>query len=315
MDRIAVAYSPLRDASPQDILAWSRRAEELGFAGVFIPESFNDSLAYAEAVGFATTRIKVGTGITNIYLRHPTLLAQQAAAVQEFSDGRLMLGLGVGHRPVNASLGIDMGDPLERTREVVGVLRAAWAKGPHQPRPRTPPTILAAALARPMVELAGEVADGVIFNLFPLERYLKAMAMLRRGAERGGRDLESLEVCHFTTAYLGPDRAACLHEAKRMLARYASLQFYGNMLVQSGFGAEVEAIRAAMKSRDVAAAERAVTDEMADAVTLVGDPAHCRERLRAYQMAGATMCIVFPNPVGESRGAAVERALIALAPR
>jgi 5,10-methylenetetrahydromethanopterin reductase len=315
MDRIAVAFSPLRDASPQDILAWSRRAEALGFEAVFIPESFNDSLAYAEAVAFATSRIKVGTGITNIYLRHPTLLAQQAAAVQEFSDGRLLLGLGVGHRPVNAALGIDMGDPLARTREVVGVLRTAWAKGPHQPRPRTPPPILAAALARPMVELAGEVADGVIFNLFPLERYLKAMAMVRRGAERGGRDPGSLEVCHFTTAYLGPDRAACLHEAKRMLARYASLSFYGNMLVQCGFGREVETIRAAMKSRDVAGAEQAVTDEMADAVTLIGDPAHCRERLRAYQMAGATMCIVFPNPVGESRGAAVERVLTALAPR
>src|SRR5215468_2496698 len=315
MDRIAIAFSPLRDASPQDILSWSRRAEELGFDAVFIPESFNDSLAYAEAVAFATSRIKVGTGITNIYLRHPTLLAQQAAAVQEFSGGRLLLGLGVGHRPVNAALGIEMGDPLARTREIVEVLRTAWAKGPHQPRPRTPPAILAAALARPMVELAGEVADGVIFNLFPLERYRKAMAMVRRGAERGGRDPESLEVCHFTTAYLGPDRAACLHEAKRMLARYASLQFYGNMLAQSGFGAEVEAIRAAMKSRDVAVAERAVSDEMADAVTLVGDPAHCRERLRAYQMAGATMCIVFPNPVGESRGAAVERALTALAPR
>ena len=54
---------------------------------------------------------------------------------------------------------------------------------------------------------------------------------------------------------------------------------------------------------------------MADAVTLVGDPAHCRERLRAYEMAGATMSIVFPNPVGEARAAAVERALEALAPR
>jgi alkanesulfonate monooxygenase SsuD/methylene tetrahydromethanopterin reductase-like flavin-dependent oxidoreductase (luciferase family) len=315
MDRIAVAFSPLRDASPQDILSWSRRAEGLGFAGVFIPESFNDSLAYAQAVAAATSRIVVGTGITNIYLRHPTLLAQQAAAVQEFSGGRLLLGLGVGHRPVNASLGIDMGDPLERTREIIGVLRAAWEKGPHQPRPRTPPPILAAALARPMVELAGEIADGVIFNLFPLERYRRAMTMLRRGAERGGRDAESLQICHFTTAYLGPDRAACLHEAKRMLARYASLPFYGNMLAQSGFAAEVETIRSAMKGRDVATAERSVTDEMADAVTLVGDPAHCRERLRAYEMAGATICIVFPNPVGETRAAAVERALTALAPR
>src|SRR5215475_11799334 len=124
MDRIAVAFSPLRDASPQDILSWSRRAEELGFAGVFIPESFNDSLAYAQAVAAATTRIHVGTGITNVYLRHPSLLAQQAAAVQAFSGGRLRLGLGVGHRVVNSSLGIEMGDPLAKMRAVIDTLRS-----------------------------------------------------------------------------------------------------------------------------------------------------------------------------------------------
>lgn len=315
MDRIAVAFSPLRDAQPREILDWSRRAESLGFAGVFVPESFNDSLAYAQAVASVTSRAMVGTAITNVYLRHPTLLAQQAAAVQELSGARLVLGLGVGHRPVNASLGIDMGDPLVKIRDVVGILRTAWSKGPHQPRPATPPPILAAALAKPMVELAGEVADGVIFNLFPLERYRKAMTMLHRGAARAGRDPESLEVCHFTTAYFGPDRAACLHEAKRMLARYASLPFYGNMLAQCGYAVEVEKIRAHMKQRDVAKAEEAVSDVMADAVTLVGDPTRCRERLRAYEMAGATMSIVFPNPVGESRAAAVERTLHALAPR
>ena len=315
MDRTAVAFSPLRDASPADILAWSRRADSLGYSGVFIPESFNDSLAYAQAVASVTTRLAVGTGITNVYLRHPTLLAQQAAAVQEFSGGRLLLGLGVGHRAVNSSLGIEMGDPLEKMRDIIGTLRTAWAKGPHQPRPQAPPKIMAAALVRPMVELAGELADGVIFNLFPLERYRRAMAMLHRGAQRAGRDAQSLEVCHFTTAYVGPDRAACLHEAKRMLARYASLPFYGNMLAKSGFQREVDAIRTAMKSREVAKAEEAVSDVMAEAVTLVGDPAHCRERLRAYQMAGATMGIVFPNPVGESRAAAVERALTSLAPR
>jgi 5,10-methylenetetrahydromethanopterin reductase len=110
MDRIALSFSPLRDALPADILAWSRAAEERGFHGVFIPESFNDSLAYAQAVAAATTKLHVGTAITNVYLRHPTLLAQQAAAVQEFSHGRLHLGLGVGHQVVNRSLGIEMGD-------------------------------------------------------------------------------------------------------------------------------------------------------------------------------------------------------------
>jgi alkanesulfonate monooxygenase SsuD/methylene tetrahydromethanopterin reductase-like flavin-dependent oxidoreductase (luciferase family) len=315
MERIAVAFSPLRDAPPKDIIAWSRRAEQLGYEAVFIPESYNDSLAYAEAVALSTTKLRVGTAITNIYLRQPTLLAQQAAAVQEFSGGRLSLGIGVGHRAVNGPLGIDMGNPLAKTREVIGTLRAAWTKGPHQPRPAVPPKLLAAALAPDMITLAGELADGAIFNLFPLARYPHAMNALRRGAAVAGRDEASLEVCHFTTSYLSDDRAAALHEAKRMLARYANLPFYGKMLAASGFKAEVAAVQAAWKTKDVAAAERAVSDEMADAVTLVGDPGACRERLRAYRMAGANLTIVFPNPVGESRAAAVERMLAGLAPR
>jgi 5,10-methylenetetrahydromethanopterin reductase len=314
MERIALAFSPLRDASPRDIVTWARRAEDLGYEAVFIPESFNDSLAYAEAVALATRRLKVGTAITNVYLRHPTLLAQQAAAVQEFSGGRLLLGIGVGHKAVNAPLGIDMGDPLAKIRDVVAVLRAAWVKGPHQPRPAVPPTILAAALAPKMIELAGEVADGAIFNLFPLQRYPRAMNALRHGAERAGRSADGLEVCHFTTSYLGDDRRACLHEAKRMLARYANLPFYGNMLAASGFRGEVDAVRTAWREKDVGKAEAAVTDAMADAVTLVGDPAACRERLKAYRLAGASMAIVFPNPVGESRAASVERTLLAYAP-
>jgi len=315
MDRIALALSPLHDASPADILGWAVRAEELGYEAVYVPESFNDSLAYAEAIALRTTRIAVGTAITNVYLRHPTLLAQQAAAVQEFSGGRLVLGLGVGHRAVNAGIGIDMGDPLAKMRDVIGTLRTAWVKGPHQPRPRLAPRLFAAALGRPMIELAGELADGAIFNLFPLARYPAALAALERGAARAGRDPRALEVCHFTTCYLGDDRAAALHQGKRMLARYANLPFYGNMLARSGFRPEVEAVRAAWQRRDVPAAEAAVSDAMADAVTLVGDAAACRERLRAYRIAGATMAIVFPNPVGEPRAAAVERALAAVAVR
>ena len=100
-----------------------------------------------------------------------------------------------------------------------------------------------------------------------------------------------------------------------MLARYANLPFYGNMLAKSGFGDEVEAVRAAMKGRDVARAEREVSDAMADAVTLCGRPEECRERLTDYARAGATMAIVFPNPVGEPRAAASLRAIDGLAPR
>jgi len=216
---------------------------------------------------------------------------------------------------VNSSLGIEMGDPLAKLRDVVATCRNGWTKGPFQPRLETPPKILVATIASTAIEAGGEIADGVIFNLFPLSRYAKAMTWLRRGVEKSGRDASAIEVCHFTTCYLGDDRRACLDEAKRMLARYANLPFYGNMLAKAGFASEVEAVRAAMKARDVAKAEREVSDAMADEVTLCGPADACRERLAEYAKAGATMTIAFPNPVGEPRAAASLRAIEGLAPR
>jgi alkanesulfonate monooxygenase SsuD/methylene tetrahydromethanopterin reductase-like flavin-dependent oxidoreductase (luciferase family) len=314
MSDVAIAFAALRDAPPRDIVRWAQEAEGRGFAAVFLTESFCDSLAYAEAVALATTRVAVGTAITNVYLRHPTLLAEGAAAIQELSGGRFRLGLGVGHREVNEPLGLRMDDPLGTVREVVGTLRGAWSKGPHQPRPASPPPIYLAGLRARMLELAGAVADGVILNLFPLERYAPALAALRRGAAAAGRALDDFTVCHFTTCYLSSDLAAARHQARRMLARYANLPFYGKMLALCGFEGDVAAIRAAWARRDVAGAEAAVSDALVDATTLVGPPERCREALEAYRGAGAALPIVFANPVGESRADAVARAIRAFAP-
>jgi alkanesulfonate monooxygenase SsuD/methylene tetrahydromethanopterin reductase-like flavin-dependent oxidoreductase (luciferase family) len=305
----AIAFSALRDSTLPEITRWARDAEERGFAGVFLTESFNDSLAYAEAVALATRRVAVGTAITNIYMRHATLLAQGAAAIQELSGGRLRLGLGVGHREVNEPLGIAMGDPIKAMDDAVSTLRQAWTRGPHQPRPQKPPPVYLAGLRAKMLELAGRVADGVVLNMFPVEAYPRARAALERGAAQAGRDLDGFAICHFTTCYLSDDLPAARHQARRMLARYANLPFYGKMLTEIGFDGEVTAIRAAWKGRDAGAAEAAVSDPMVEATTLVGPPERCRERLAAYRAAGATLAIVFANPVGESRGDAVARTL------
>ncbi len=309
----AIAFSALRDASPADIVRWARVVETRGLAGVYLTESYSDSLALAEAVALATSRILVGTAITNVYLRHPTLLAEGVAAIHELSGGRFRLGLGVGHPEVNAPLGIRMGDAVETMRAAVATVRAAWTRGPHQPRPTTPPSIHLAALRARMLELAGAVADGVILNLFPLARYDVARAALARGAATAGRTLANFQIVHFTTCYLGDDLAAARHQARRMLARYANLPFYGNMLAESGFAGEVAAIRAAWARKDVAAAEASASDALVDATTLVGPPARVRDGLAAIHAAGAGLVVVFPNPVGEPRDAAVARAIAAFA--
>ncbi len=310
MVKIALAFTILPDSPPARLIEWSRAAEDAGFSGVFMTEANNDSLACALALGLHTKRIKLGTAITNIYLRHPNLLANEAAAVQEFTGGRFILGLGTGHRESNSALGIEMGIPLTRMRETVKTLRAALEGGKTGPRVSAKLPLYLAGVSRPMVKLAGEIGDGVIFNFFPPARVKEALGELSEGAQIGGRDVKQIEAALFATAFISDDLEAARRPARKLLSRYGALKFYGNMMARSGFEREIAAIRAA--GRDGDAAVKAVSDEMIDATLLVGSEARVRERLRELCAAGIGTAIVFTNPVNEDRNAAVMRTIRAL---
>ena len=136
-------------------------------------------MATAQLMGAATRRIKVGTWIANMYLRHSYVCAQGAAFIADATDGRFVLGLGVSHPPVNKALGIDMGDPPAMLRSYVGAVRN-WLKGegpathlPQRSAP-VPVPIYIAAVTSQTVELAGELADGIMPFLWSAERVKKS---------------------------------------------------------------------------------------------------------------------------------------------
>jgi alkanesulfonate monooxygenase SsuD/methylene tetrahydromethanopterin reductase-like flavin-dependent oxidoreductase (luciferase family) len=312
MTRIALALAPLPDTPPATMVELARMAEDNGFAGVFITEAGNDSLAYALALGLHTQRIGVGTAIANVYFRHPLLLANEAAAAHEFTGGRLVLGLGTGHREVNSKLGIEMGDAMAKMRETVAVLRKSLDGARTTPRVTHPLPIFLAGVSSPMVRLAGEVADGVIFNFFSPARVKEALAELAEGASAAGRDPAKVESALFATAFISDDLTAARRPARKLLSRYGALRSYGNMLARAGFRREVEEIRAARG--DGSSAERAVSDAMIDSTLLVGPPARVRERLAELTAPGIATAIVFTNPVGEDRTSAITRTITALRP-
>jgi 5,10-methylenetetrahydromethanopterin reductase len=310
MAKTALACTILPDSPPARLIEWSRAAEDAGFSGVFMTEANNDSLACSLALGLHTKRIKLGTAITNIYLRHPNLLANEAAAVQEFTGGRFILGLGTGHREGNSALGIDMGVPLARMRETVKILRAALEGGKTGPRVSAKLPLYLAGVSRPMVKLAGEIGDGVIFNFFPPARVKEALGELAEGAKAAGRDPKQIEATLFATAFISDDLEAARRPARKLLSRYGALKFYGNMMAHSGFEREIAAIRAAGLDADAAIA--AVSNELIDATLLVGSEARVRERLQELCGPGIGTAIVFTNPVNEDRNAAVLRTIRAL---
>src|SRR5271154_6814688 len=310
MANTALACTILPDSPPARLIEWARAAEDAGFSGVFMTEANNDSLACSLALGLQTKRIMLGTAITNIYLRHPLLLANEAAAVQEFSGGRFILGLGTGHREGNSALGIEMGVPLTKMRETVKTLRAALDGGKTGPRVSATLPLYLAGVSRPMVKLAGEIGDGVIFNFFPPARVKQAMGELAEGAKIAGRDPKQIEATLFATAFISDDLEAARRPARKLLSRYGALRYYGNMLANAGFRSEIEGIRAA--GRDEPKAIAAVTDNMIDSALLVGPESRIRERLAELAAPGLGTIIVFVNPVNEDRVSGNKRAIRAL---
>jgi len=263
--KIALAFSILPDAPPAALIQWAKEADDAGFAGVFMTEGGNDSLACSLALGLNTSRIMLGTAITQIYLRHPMLLANEAAAV----DG-----------------------------------------GRTGPRVTKRLPIYMAGVSRPMVRLAGEIGDGVIFNYFPPARVKEAIGELAEGARKAGRDPKDIEPTLFATAFVSDDLEAARRPARKLLSRYGALRFYGNMIAKSGFEKEIEGIRAAGRDADKAMA--AVSNEMIDATLLVGSEARVRERIQELAAPGVGTVIVFTNPVNEDRASAVRRTIRSL---
>ena len=104
-ERLGLGLIPGTGWRADEIRTIAREAEEAGFDAIFSAEVNNDALATAQLMGEATQRIKVGTWVANIYLRHPYLCAKSAALIADATGGRMVLGLGVSHQPVTVPSG------------------------------------------------------------------------------------------------------------------------------------------------------------------------------------------------------------------
>jgi alkanesulfonate monooxygenase SsuD/methylene tetrahydromethanopterin reductase-like flavin-dependent oxidoreductase (luciferase family) len=301
MARTALFLSPGADLAPALVLA--RRADALGYESLWVTHGLGrDALLTLSAYAHVAPHAGLGSGVIPTYPRHPVLLAQEALTLSDISGGRLRLGIGVSHRPMmEGALGLDMGRPLEAIREYVTVLRGALTgKVQHQgaryrvnwqsglPRLPAPPPILLAGLAPRMLELAGEIADGVVLWL-AAPAYVRdhAVPAIRRGRARAGKPLEGFEIVAAVPAALTADRAAATALFRTELTRYLALPFYRAMLQQSGFGAEVQAY-------DRSPRPDAVPDRLVAALGGLGDFRTVSAFMTAYRDAGVTLPALRP---------------------
>lgn len=283
----------------------ARHAEDLGYDSVWVTHGVGrDGFLVLSAFAQATVRIGLGTGVMPIYPRHPVLMAQEAATLAELSHGRLRLGIGVSHRSaMTGALGLDMGAPLAVMREYVKVLRAGLDGAAHLSgaryrvawdgavrAPGLP--VLLAGLAVPMLELAGEVADGVVLWLCA-PRYVRDIVepALARGRARASKPLAGFEVVAAVPAAVTEDLVGVGRTFREELARYLTLPYYRTMLRASGFS---EGLDRFDRDRVAGVPADVVPAAMVDALGVVGSADAVRASVEAYRTAGVTLPVVRP---------------------
>ena len=318
--RLGVVLSTATEAPPKEFVELGKRAEDRGFSALLVNEGRGDALACAEAIALATSRIQVGTNIANIYFRHPFLAAMTAWTIAELSDGRLVLGLGVSHRPLIESLGMKMDQPRAYMRSYVQTLKKALAGESIGAffRPRAsqhPVPVYVASVTAETAAVGGEEADGIM-PFLPARTYLTTLLeAAKAAARRVGKDPEQLDCIVSIPTFVSEDLEQARSAARYNLAFFAQLPFYRLQWRRCGFVDEVNAMQQAWQSRDRKAAAALVSDRMVEQVCVYGPPSLCREQLAAFHEAGAGMPVLAVSPVNEDRLAATRKALDVLAPK
>jgi alkanesulfonate monooxygenase SsuD/methylene tetrahydromethanopterin reductase-like flavin-dependent oxidoreductase (luciferase family) len=160
--------------------------------------------------------------------------------------------------------------------------------------PPAPVPIYLAALMPPMLELAGEIADGVVLNMMPVDAVPRMLEHVRRGAARAGRDGAGLEVVARFQTIVTDDPAQARAAVRHMLGPYFATSVYNRFVAWCGFADEAAAIARAWTAKDRAANLAAVTDEMIDRIALIGTAEQCRAQLQRFVDAGVTTPMIHP---------------------
>jgi len=303
---------------PSLAIDFAQRADAADFRTAWFPEiTFGDSFGPATAAALKTEKIGIATGVVGVWSRSAVTMALQAATLQQLSNGRLLLGLGVQARGyVEAWHGRHYERPIAAMRDFVTILRRAFAgelvthegevfsvRNFHLDMELpSPPRITIAANGPKMIELAGEIADGTIGWFQSLE-YVRDVSMpaLRRGAERAGRSLDDFEATvGFPAVVTEDDSGIELAKGQAMMYSTAlgSAPAYLESARAAGFGDVAESIGERVRAGDLRGAVALVPDEMVDALLLAGTAERVRGRIDAYRQAGLTAVHVLPSPPG-----------------
>lgn len=304
--------------SIRDGMRYARYAESRGFEAVWQAESrlAREATVPMAAYAAVTSRITIASGVVPIWTRNVALLAATFATLAELAPGRIVCGLGAWWDPLASRVGVDRRHPLRAMREVVEATRLLLTLLPvsyqgefvhlddvridvvHGDRSARKVPVYIGATGLQMMELSGEIGDGVLLNYMVSPSYTsRALAALAAGARRAGRALDDIDRPQLIVCSMDADRGAALDRARELLTQYLGQQ--PHLMAASGVDPElIERIGGVLRwpasPADIRQAARLVPDDAVQAITAAGTPQECRAKVAEYVAAGATCPVLYP---------------------
>lgn len=304
--------------SIRDGMDYARYAESRGFEAIWQAESrlVRDAIVPMSAFAAVTDRIKIGSGVINNWTRNAALIAATFSTLDDLAPDRVLCGIGAWWDPLARQVGIQRRKPLQAMREVVEVVRQLLAMESvtyhgefvdmtgveidvvhGERRPKHVP-IYIGATGDKMMELTGEIADGVVLNYLVSSEYNnRALHHLKVGVERSGRTLDEIDRPQLVVCSMDADRERALDNARELVTQYLGQQ--PHIMKASGVSADLLNEIAAVlhwpaSEADIRKAMKLVPDDVVQMVTASGTVDECRAKVEEYRESGCTCPILYP---------------------
>lgn len=315
-ERVALYLQDAHDL--RDGLNYARYAEQHGFEAVWQAESrlVRDAIVPMAAYAAVTERIKVGSGVINNWTRNIGLLAATFLTLDDLAPDRIICGIGAWWDPLAKNVGIDRRKPLTAMRETIIVLRRLLnmervtfhgefhhvdgieldvVHGRRTPR-HVP--IMIGATGDKMMELAGEIADGVVLNYcVPPEYNDNALEFLAKGAKQAGRKPEDIDKPQLVVCSVDNDREKAIDSTRGLLTQYLAQQ--PHIAKASGVSqdvvAQIQSILGWPATKEqINQAKHLVPEELIHRITASGTPEEARAKVAEYRKHGCDCPILYP---------------------
>jgi len=314
-ERVALYLQDAHDL--RDGLEYVKYAEKRGFEAVWQAESrlVRDAIVPMAAYAAVTEKIKIGSGVINNWTRNIGLLAATYLTLDDLAPDRIICGIGAWWDPLAANVGIDRKKPLTAMYETVIVLRKLLnlehvtfdgefvhvkdieLDVVHGRRESRNVPLMIGATGDKMMELTGEIADGVVLNYCVEPSYnAKALELLEKGAKKAGRKLEDIDRPQLVVCSVDHDHDKAYDATRMLLTQYLAQQPHIAKAsnVSMDIVHEIQSILGWPATHEqIQKAKYLVPDELIDRITASGTPEEARAKVQEYRKNGCTCPILY----------------------